>query len=561
MRKSLLTLTAALCLAGGAGAQVSENYYGHNYWQMSPNGRFLIEEVNGAIAILNRNTGETFTFIGDESSETMYSVGLGNSATNDGVVVGTALNIPSLYERDKVVNLPLLQGATSTFNLGSCITPDGSRAAGLSGVDGASFGADVTFAEPTVWTRQGDGSYKAQILPHPEKDFLGLPPQYITAVDISDNGKTIVGQIVDCTGFYITPIVYTEDASGNWSYSTPGTAYIYDADKVAKVPARPEEPAEANAENYQTDDEKAKYVADTQEYNDLASQAMAGLIDWSEVPPLPLPWDYVVEKRAQWVTDSTAYAAASEKYNEEYMAYLNAVSAAVTGGSFDLNAVRVSGNGRYCALTLSMQGATPMDAKTIQPVVIDLTDGSSVKAEAADMASSTVMNDGTMVAYSPSSSTTRQSYIVKAGATVPVLFSDWLAEKGHAKNLKFLNDNYVFSVEKVSYDETGEPVYETVDSLLTGSVCSNADGTIFVSHLLDAYSDAGTAYTSYLLDTNADALLGIDDAVTGETGASAAVLRREYYNLAGQRIAAPAKGVYLEKVVTAEGAKTYKRVR
>ena len=39
------------------------------------------------------------------------------------------------------------------------------------------------------------------------------------------------------------------------------------------------------------------------------------------------------------------------------------------------------------------------------------------------------------------------------------------------------------------------------------------------------------------------------------------VIGREYYNLQGQRIAAPTQGVYLEKVLTDKGVVTYKRMK
>ena len=39
------------------------------------------------------------------------------------------------------------------------------------------------------------------------------------------------------------------------------------------------------------------------------------------------------------------------------------------------------------------------------------------------------------------------------------------------------------------------------------------------------------------------------------------VLRREYYNIQGQRIAAPIQGVYFEKIITADGAVTKKHLK
>lgn len=50
---------------------------------------------------------------------------------------------------------------------------------------------------------------------------------------------------------------------------------------------------------------------------------------------------------------------------------------------------------------------------------------------------------------------------------------------------------------------------------------------------------------------------GIEDASL----ADGSITSREYYNLQGQRIAQPVKGIYLEKVITTNGTRTYKRVK
>lgn len=50
---------------------------------------------------------------------------------------------------------------------------------------------------------------------------------------------------------------------------------------------------------------------------------------------------------------------------------------------------------------------------------------------------------------------------------------------------------------------------------------------------------------------------GIGDVVVEETN----VLKREYFNLQGRRIQKPAEGLYIERVYTPEGVRSYKRVR
>lgn len=560
MRRTLLTLTAAFSLAAAAQAQVSEKYAGNMYWQMSPDGKLLVESTDGVVGIRDRATGATYSYAPDGVDGSRYSAGLGHAVSGNGIVVGNVGDAPAVWKGGEWAVLDQPQGAATGMNLANAVSADGSRIVGLLGVDGASMADDNTYAEPALWTLQEDGSYKAQVLPYPEKDFLGLPPQYVTAVDISENGKTIVGQVIDCSGFYVLPIVYTESAEGKWSYTIPGADYVYDAEKVAALPARPVAPEAIAADSYMTGDDAARYNAALKEYQELREQANAGIISPDEVPPYPQKWAYITDNRDRWVADSTAYDAADKAYQEADMAYTDAVYAAVTGASFELNAANISGNGQYVATSLNSPGATFWESLT-RPALIEVATGKTTPAETADMISGSAMNDGSMTAFSPIMSSSRQGYVVKKGETAPTLFADYLAEKGYTKNLEFLKDNFVFSVEEVSYDESGDPVYtENPDSLITGSVAANSDGTIFISYLYNTFGDASQyGYLSYILDTHADAVAGIRDAAQGD--AAAPVLRREYYSLDGRRIAAPAKGIYLERLTTAEGTKTYKRVR
>ena len=58
-------------------------------------------------------------------------------------------------------------------------------------------------------------------------------------------------------------------------------------------------------------------------------------------------------------------------------------------------------------------------------------------------------------------------------------------------------------------------------------------------------------------DLRLSTLDGIDNINIDRSAAS----RREYFNLQGQRIGAPQKGIYIEKITTAEGTLCVKRVK
>lgn len=97
------------------------------------------------------------------------------------------------------------------------ITPDASRVCGVVGNPGPGV---MNF--PFYCDIDDDGNFgPVNILPTPEKDFFELHPQYCSAVWISDDGKTILGQVIDSKGIFVYPILYTEGADGTWTYSFP----------------------------------------------------------------------------------------------------------------------------------------------------------------------------------------------------------------------------------------------------------------------------------------------------------------------------------------------------
>ena len=80
----------------------------------------------------------------------------------------------------------------------------------------------------------------------------------------------------------------------------------------------------------------------------------------------------------------------------------------------------------------------------------------------------------------------------------------------------------------------------------------------------EEYSDSinhASVNRSYVIDLNPGATSSVKNVQTDQN-VTAPVLRREYYNVNGQRInAVPFKGVFLEKQITAKGAVTVKRVK
>ncbi|MGM9859621.1 MAG: hypothetical protein ACI31C_02575, partial [Muribaculaceae bacterium] len=222
MKKSLLVI--AMMAAGvAAQAQFVEPLAMPGYsWQgISPDGKYVVSELNGTLSIINLETYEEFLYEEDWSTGASYSGGLGNYLSATGIILGsTTSDGNACYWKDGEW-FELYSEGTTDCNLANGITPDGSRICGSVSQAPFSVDAKVIMQVPCYWDATEDGYGEYHVLPHPETDFSGRIPQYITALYISEDGKTIAGQVRDYTGFCVYPILYTQNADGEWSYSLP----------------------------------------------------------------------------------------------------------------------------------------------------------------------------------------------------------------------------------------------------------------------------------------------------------------------------------------------------
>ena len=258
MKKNLLVIAM---MAAGVAAQA--NFVeplalpGYSWQGISPDGKYIVSELNGSITILDLETWEEYTYEEDYTTGASYSGGLGNYLSSTGIILGaTTYDGPASYWQAGEWHQLNCEGTTGVC-LANGITPDGSRICGSVGMSPMSIDSDGIMQLPCVWDLTSDGVYGAyQILPHPEKDFTGRTPQYITAICISEDGKTIAGQVRDYTGFLQYPIVYTQNADGEWSYSLPNLEAFCPADYVfpedpGEMPARPTQENFISAEGYE----------------------------------------------------------------------------------------------------------------------------------------------------------------------------------------------------------------------------------------------------------------------------------------------------------------------
>ena len=144
-----------------------------------------------------------------------YYPGNGNAVSNSGLLAGQAMDgYGALMSASGDVQLLPNYGTDLPSSL-NAITPDGTRVCGWvadlsGGAQYKPFYCDIT-----------DGQIgEVHILPTPQKDLLDDVPYMITGVWISEDGKCIMGQVVDGTGFFTYPIVFFEN-NGEWTYSLP----------------------------------------------------------------------------------------------------------------------------------------------------------------------------------------------------------------------------------------------------------------------------------------------------------------------------------------------------
>lgn len=219
-RTLLLSLCSPLFLSAFSQTQVWDGVtvLEHSYTQkMSSNGQYIVGfSGEGGTISYNIKTGKAYF------SPSM-DYGKGHVVSDAGWVVGCQLlledegNHAYIYKTDEDEGFrPAVFDTYKTSNIHS-ITPDGSRICGV--VDGAAKGYENL---PYYCDIDANGNLgNLQFLPFPDKDFFGTRPQYCSATWLSNDGKTILGQVIDSRGFTVYPILYTQKSDGSWEYSLP----------------------------------------------------------------------------------------------------------------------------------------------------------------------------------------------------------------------------------------------------------------------------------------------------------------------------------------------------
>lgn len=363
--KRIILNSALVALTSTAMAMEPQVFPDEAFGSISSNGKWVAGQIaEGAISIRNLETGKMWHYSSDGGSINFFT-GLGKVVSDNGTVIGATKTDNACYWENgvwKELNVPRQDCVNNTGS----ITPDGNIICGGVGRAPLSLDFDDLMLAPALWYRQEDGSFGDPVaLTHPSKDFTGRGPQYITAVSISDDGKTVGGMIMDFTGLMVQPVIFKCDDAGSWSYQVLGSEFLNPNNMVF-----PKWPGGLPSD----------ILMPTQEWfmdQEQIDAFVEAFNEWDNTGDPPRYQDFMTpEQIAQYDEAMAAYLEIvipwQESYNEFMDAYYNCL---VTGSSFVFNNIRISPDGKYAAVTSQLKNTETGMRTTNTPIVFDLETG------------------------------------------------------------------------------------------------------------------------------------------------------------------------------------------
>ncbi|MCH5234976.1 MAG: hypothetical protein J1E16_06750 [Muribaculaceae bacterium] len=484
--------------------------YGH---KVSPDGAFSTGEAVSAESAWARNniTGEIYFFDG-------ASCGEGNNITKDNLIVGTDkvyMKAAFLKPGESIdpVLIPSLSKYSESYAHG--INWDGTRLVGVM-VNPRSGNADEVNPEYQHMSYlpfycnidpETNTVEDPKFLPVPPRDFFGLVPQYCTATWISDDATTILGQVIDNSGYYIYPIVYKQDAAGEWSYILPSEP-LFNPNGL-EIPHWPlpemEQPLPVNyIENAEL---KALY-------QNMLDEFIAGVSDINPdelLDPNVAGTDALMNQK-EW----NAYQNALEEYKE----YYDNVYEEELNKYYDQYSRFIAQSSNFLQSSMAMNRAGTLIGQTkmvtrfsginpityAYPVIFNLEDGSYkiYGDELSELEISQILPDGTLLATSPKPGPTtpdltpQHSYVCAPGSSTFVAIENYIKSTNpeyYNWYMEYLYHKVPIGYEDATEEEDGNIAYKQMT--VTGLVAVSDDFTT-LSGGVDGWSwdyDAGNYFT------------------------------------------------------------------
>lgn len=526
MKKSLLLLgvTLAFSLSVNAETEFPSSIEDVRIISVSHNGEYAVSfGAYGGMKILNLSTWKE----NSDPYEYYYETdtpGHGKCVSDNGIVVGISEKGIPEYWKDGEWNSLKLPKEVVGSNLATAITPDGSRICGSLGMSSISMDGDALMQEPCVWNADGDEYGMPILLPHPDKDFSGRVPQYITANDISADGKTIIGQVIDAVGMINYPIIYKEDENGEWSYEIVYNNLINPTG--VNLPEFPGDgPIQPSQESFMTPEEIEAY-----------NEAFAAYVNSQYQLPLPSYEEYMTEKEIE------EYNASMQEFNKEneawsvaYMKWKTAYQEiSENSPGYLFNSILISPDGKNFGCTVEIIEDIPDNTGLEYSVsyhtwVFGIDSEVIKKYEGPDLHLSCMCNDGVALG-STSVGTPGNAFVLKDGQVIDMY--SWMKSQ-NPEYSSWIEKNMIFDYEVYNF-ETGETEYK--DEMLTGRGVATPDLSVMILSVENIwnYLDDGNSYIFKMNEGDSVASISSTDGVDN------------IYDLFGRKLKNPtASGIYI----------------
>lgn len=188
--------------------------------------------------------------------------------------------------------------------------------------------------------------------------------------------------------------------------------------------------------------------------------------DWQSGDPYPNAEDYMTDdEKAKYAVAVDAYNKEAEEYNTKLMEYFDAVEQAIQDSKlFGMNCVTLSGNGRYYGTAHQIIDFWNPEGNASDPWIFDLETGDKFEyhTDGLNLSPTWINDNGLMLASTPVNDYSRDAYILNGVWSKFVPFSDYVKERNQSL-YNWMNDNMRHDVITWSYEEnpeTGE--YEEV---------------------------------------------------------------------------------------------------
>ena len=500
MRNLLLTAATLITLPAVA-ALTPKSYPDYQVTSVSPNGKFAVSEFYGTLIVMNHETGEEKTWQGNEEGTVAYGVGNGNVVSNDGTVVGYIdYSSGAVYYLENNEWHQLSTIVEGTSNIANAITPDGRIICGGNGLTSISTDDNPTpMSVPVLWIRGEDGNFGKPVeLPYPTTDITGRVPQYVTAIALSDDGSTVLGQVRDYSGRIHYPIVYTNN-NGEWTYSLPAMSLV-NPDNI-ELPQDPGEgPAAPTAEDFLSPEEKTAFEKALEEWEN--KNGGSSIPDFNSYPDVN---DFLGEEsKARYDEAYDEYIKANAAWEEKAIAFYTAFDKLLISGlSFEFNIGSLSADGKTAWQSARKIIGNPENQykEAFAPATIDLTTGEIFIRDFSQDASMTfVAEDGTIFA------TKRDQlegivYSPDVNTILGIPFIEYV-ENINPETAKWVNENMIHDF--VGMDpETFEPI-DRKNVICSGFTICSRDQSVLISRAINYWEDTPVMIYSYVLPGKID---------------------------------------------------------